>query len=243
VRVSDAGRRPIRRAAAFVLAAVALLSVVAAGTAAGGAATDHASAGPFAGQDGGGGDGLVICDRDAVEFVDAFNGGTEEVPAFFRGRISDSAVHLAVEGDGGGDYTMVTDEESRVTDTSEGEPDSPSVRVVTDCGTFRNITDASDPGERFRTAYENDRIDIVGVGATDRVVFRLAETATNPAELVVLLLVLLALLLLALIVAYVFARRLGAYYRGDDADDEGGDGGGDGDADPGGGDAPHDGGG
>lgn len=222
---SGAGRRPIRRAATFALAVVALLTMVAAGTAAGGVATDHAVAGPFAGQDDGAGGGLVICDRDAAEFVGAFNDGTEDVPAFFRGRISDSTVHLNVEGDGGGDYTMVTDEESQVTDTSEGEPDSPSVRVVTDCRTFRNITDASDPGERFRTAYENDRVDIVGVGATDWVTFRLAETATNPAELVVLLLVLLALFLLALVVAYVLARRLAAHYRGDDEDEGGGGGG------------------
>jgi hypothetical protein len=236
MRVSDAGRHRIRRAAAVALAVVVLLTMVAAGTVAGGVP---------AAQDGGAGGGLVICDREASEFVGAFNDGTEDVPAFFRGRISDSTVHLNVEGDGGGDYTMVTDEESQVTDTSAGEPDSPSVRVVTDCRTFRNITDASDPGERFRTAYENDRVEIVGVGATDWVTFRLAETATNPAELVLLLLVLLALLLLALIVAYVFARRLGAYYRGDedDEDDEGGGGGGERGTDPGGGEAPRDGGG
>lgn len=239
-RASAAGRRRVRRATALTLAVVAVLTTVAAGTAAGGVPAERAAtgpagvtepagghpgvAGPFASQDGGTGvgGGLVICDREAGEFVGAFNDGTESVPAFLRGRISDSEVHLNVEGDGGGNYTMVTDEDSQVTDTSEGEPGSPSVRVITDCRTFRNITDATDPGERFRTAYENDRVEIVGVGATDWVAFTLADAATEPAELVVLLLVLLALVLLALVVAYVFARRLGAYYRGDDEDEDGG---------------------
>ena len=121
MRVSDAGRHRIRRAAAVALAVVALLTMVAAGTVAGGVP---------AAQDDGAGGGLVICDRDAAEFVGAFNDGTEDVPAFFRGRISDSTVHLNVEGDGGGDYTMVTDEDSQVTDYSEGEPASATVRVI-----------------------------------------------------------------------------------------------------------------
>jgi len=219
---STAGRngesRALGPAVATLLVAVAVLVSTAAGAAAASAGASEAPAGvgtaPFAQQgDGGTGDSLVICDRESSQFVSALNSGTDSIPGFVRSRLSDSNVHLLVDGDGGGDYTMVTDSESRVTDTSEGEPSSPSVRVITDCQTFRNITDASDPGSRFQTAYDNDRVRFVGVGAVNWLMFKGIETATDPLSLAVVLF----LFLLLLVLAYLVVRRLTSYYREEEA--------------------------
>lgn len=175
---------------------------------------------------------LAICDREASRFVSALNGGVENVPAFVRARLSDSNVHLVVNGEGGGDYTMVTNDDSQVTAASEGEPSSASVRVITDCRTFRNITDASDPGDRFQTAYANDRIRFVGVGTVNWLFFSAVETATDPLSLGVVLF----LFLILLVVAYILVRRVTSHFRGGpgggsgaaaaDRDDGGGGGGG-----------------
>ena len=210
-----------RRVATLLVAAVVLLSttvgavgatagVGAVGATAGVGAVPLAQQGPDSGS---GGDSTTICDRESSQFVSAFNSGLDSVPAFVRARLSDSDVHLAVDGEGGGDYTMVTDSETQVTDTSEGEPSSPSVRVVTDCETFRNITDASDPGSRFQTAYDNDRIRFVGVGAVNWLFFAGIETVTDPLSLAVVLFLFLVLLVLA----YLVVRRVTSYYREEEA--------------------------
>jgi hypothetical protein len=155
------------------------------------------------------GDGLVICERDAATFVGVFNRQIDEVPGLLKGRVRDTDVHLRVDGEGGGDYTMVTDEDSQVTDYSEGEPASATVRVVTDCDTFRNITDAEDPGAQFRSAYANDRVRFVGLTAPNWVVFQTIETITDPISLAIVLL----LFLLGLLVLYLVYRRLAIHYR------------------------------
>lgn len=214
------GYRALGRQGATLLVVVAVLvstSAAVAGATSGvaaGTGTGGVGAVPVAQQgDDGGGESLVICDRESSQFVGALNSGIDSVPGFVRSRLSDSDVHLAIEGDDGGDYTMVTDSESRVTDTSEGEPSSPSVRVVTDCRTFRNITDASDPGSRFQTAYNNDRVRFVGVGAVNWLVFKGIETATDPLSLAVVLF----LFLILLVLAYLVVRRLTSYYREEEA--------------------------
>jgi hypothetical protein len=220
---------PGRERATLVAAVAVLVSTtagivgatagVAAGTAPAGADTADRQAAPGTtplaqqGNDSGTEESLVICERESSQFVDALNSGIDSVPGFVRSRLSDSDVHLLVESEGGGDYTMVTDDDSRVTDTSEGEPSSPSVRVVTDCRTFRNITDASDPGSRFQTAYDNDRVRFVGVGAVNWLVFAGAETATDPLSLTVVLFFFLVLL----VIAYLVVRRLTSYYREEEA--------------------------
>lgn len=230
-RGPDPGRRRthLRHWSLVALAAVVLWSSVApAGAAAtlDGGQTPLANgqsavdAGPLAQQDGGD-DPLTVCDRNVVGFTDAFNSGSEQVPAFVRARISDSDVHLAVEGDGGGDFTLVADDDSQITASSAGEPASPSVRVITDCETFRNITDAADPGAQFRTAYANDRIRFVGVGAANWLFFTTLETVTDPISLGVVLFLFLVLL----VVAYVVVRRATSVVRGGRVDNRGGSGG------------------
>mgnify|MGYP006977846041 CR=1 FL=1 len=220
---SHRGRMVGRRVATLVVAVAVLVSTTGAvGATAGADATADASTTadigtvPVAQQgngSGSGGDSLTICDRESSAFVSAFNSGLDSVPGFVKSRLSDSDVHLAIDGDGGGDYTMETDSETQVTDASEGEPSSPSVRVITDCETFRNITDASDPGSRFQTAYDNDRIRFVGVGAVDWLFFAGIETATDPLSLAVVLF----LFLILLVVAYLVVRRVTSYYREEEA--------------------------
>ncbi|MEF8851052.1 MAG: hypothetical protein V5A28_01350 [Haloarculaceae archaeon] len=184
-------------------------------------------AAPVAQQD----DPLTVCDRNVTGFTDAFNSGSEQVPAFVRARISDSDVHLAVEGEGGGDFTLVTDDDSRIVSSSAGEPASPSVRVITDCETFRNITDAANPGSQFRTAYANDRVRFVGVDAVNWLFFTTLETVTDPISLAVVLFLFLVLL----VVAYIVVRRATSVVRGGRVDNRGGDGDGGGSGGSGGG--------
>ena len=212
----------LRRWSLVALAVVVLWSAVApAGAAvpardapapAAGAAlgVDDVGAGPIAQQD-----SPAVCDRNVANFTNAFNSGIEQVPAFVRARTSDSTVHLAVEGSNGGDFTLVTNDESQVTDSSAGEPDSPSVRVVVeDCRAFRNITDSRTPGDQFRTEYANDRIRFVGVGTVNWLFFTAIETATDPISLAVVLFLFLVLL----VVAYMIVRRATSVVRGGPVD-------------------------
>jgi hypothetical protein len=181
-------------------------------------------------------DPLTVCDRNVTGFTGAFNSGIERVPAFVRARTSDSDVHLAVKDENGGDFTLVTNDESQVTSASAGEPDSPSVRIITDCPAFRNITDSAAPGEQFRAEYANDQVDIVGVGTVNWLFFTGLDTVTDPISLAVVLF----LFLVTLVVVYAVVRRATSKVRGGPVDNRSGDdgdgaSGGDG---PGGGEAP-----
>ena len=171
---------------------------------------------------------LTVCDRNVTGFTDAFNGGIDQVPAFVRARTSDSDVHLAVKDENGGDFTLVTNAESQITSASAGEPASPSVRIITDCPAFRNITDSAAPGEQFRTEYANDQVSIVGVGTVNWLFFTTLETVTDPISLAVVLFLFLVLL----VVVYAVVRRATSKVRGgpvdNRSDDEGGEAGGDG---------------
>jgi len=169
---------------------------------------------------------LTVCDRNVTGFTGAFNQGIDRVPAFVRARTSDSDVHLAVKGSNGGDFTLVTDDDSQITSASAGEPASPSVRIITDCPAFRNITDSTTPGEQFRTEYANDRVDIVGVGTVNWLFFTTLETVTDPISLAVVLFIFLVLL----VVVYAVVRRATSKVRGGPVDnriEEDGEGGGD----------------
>jgi uncharacterized membrane protein YgcG len=171
---------------------------------------------------------LAVCDRNVTGFTDAFNGGIDQVPAFVRARTSDSDVHLAVRDENGGDFTLVTNDESQITSASAGEPASPSVRIITDCPAFRNITDSTAPSEQFRTEYANDQVRIVGVGTVNWLFFTTLETVTDPISLAVVLFLFLVLL----VVVYAVVRRATSTVRGgpvdNRSDDEDGEGGGDG---------------
>lgn len=157
---------------------------------------------------------LTVCNRNVSGFTDAFNQGIDQVPAFVRARTSDTDVHLAVKGANGGDFTLVTNDDSQITDSSAGEPASPSVRIITDCPAFRNITDSKTPGEQFRTEYANDRVEIVGVGTVNWLFFTTLETVTDPISLAVVLFLFLVLL----VVAYAVVRRATSTVRGGPVD-------------------------
>lgn len=150
------------------------------------------------------------CDRNAGTFVRLFNAQIDVVPGFVRDRVRDSNVHLQLDGDQGGDYTLVTNESSQVVSYREGVPASASLLVVTDCETFRNITDAQDPGSAFRTAYDNDEIRFIGIGAINWLMFTALDLVTDPMSLAIVLLF-IALLIVLVYVAY---RRISSHYRG-----------------------------
>ncbi len=173
--------------------------------------------GPVAQTDNGtgadGGSQLRICDRNPSTFVGVFNDQINDVPGLVRNRVRNSNVHLQVFGTTGGNYTAVTDEQSQVVSYSEGEPGSASVRVETDCETFRAITDSDEPRDRFRTAYDDNEIRFVGLTVLNTVFFGAAAVASDPISLAVVLFFLAVLT----VGVYVLYRRLSIHYRGDES--------------------------
>lgn len=213
---SRPGRTAVRHCSRLFVVALLVISLVAG--VAGSAATGDAGpdghnapgdAGPVAQTDDPGSQ-LGICDRNASTFVGIFNNQIDSVPDTVRNRVRDSNVHLQVFGDEGGNYTMVTDEQSRVVSASEGKPASASLRVETNCPTFRAISDAENPTSRYQTAYENDEIRFIGLGLFNRVFFGAIATLTDPISLAAVLF----LFVLLLVVLYILYRRFSIYYRG-----------------------------
>ncbi|MEF8783313.1 MAG: hypothetical protein V5A39_02200 [Haloarculaceae archaeon] len=210
------GRLAVRHISRLLVALLLTLSLAA------GAVGGAADAGPDghlasvgddtgpAPQTAGNGSQLVVCDRNASTFVGTLNNQIDSVPATVRNRVRDSNIHLQVFGNGGGNYTMVADEQSRVVSYSEGKPESASLRVETNCETFRAITDSEEPVSTYRTAYDNDEIRFIGLGIVNRMFFAAAATLTDPISLAAVLF----LLLLVLVALYVLYRRFSIHYRG-----------------------------
>jgi len=158
---------------------------------------------------------VSICERDSERFIGVYNSQTDSVPGLVSNRVRDSNVHLQVDDDADRNYTMVTDEEGRVTEHSVGKPESASLRVETDCATFQEITDSDRPRETFRRAYAEDRIRFIGLGTVNAVFFEGLDRLTDPIAWGVLLI----LFILFVVVLYLFYRRLVFYYRDDDDED------------------------
>lgn len=212
---SRPGRTAVRHCSRLFVVALLVISLVAgvAGGAAGDAGPDGHNAPGETGQvaqTDDPGSQLGVCGRNASTFVGIFNNQIDSVPDTVKNRVRDSNVHLQVFGDEGGNYTMVTDGQSRVISSSEGEPASASLRVETNCRTFRAISDAEDPTSRYQTAYENDEIRFIGLGLFNRVFFGAIATLTDPISLAAVLF----LFVLLLVALYILYRRFSIYYRG-----------------------------
>jgi hypothetical protein len=113
---------------------------------------------------------------DAEEAVELYNENVDEVPDFIRDRFADERVVVRVERTGEADvvYTAETDEDARVVAFEEGEHD-PTLRVVTDEKTIREVADAENPRVAAMNAYESDDVSVEGVGFTDSLRVALAE--------------------------------------------------------------------
>lgn len=167
-------------------------------------------------------DGPAICEREADALVATYNENINDVPGLVRGRVSNTVVHGVVNGPAGGDYTFETDSKGRVESYSEGKPGDATMRVVTDCESFRSMTDTEDTVDAFWREYRSDDVNFVGVGPVRglivdgiEVVVSLGDTLNGVLPLGfyestaiaggVLLLIALAVLLL---IVYVVYRRL-----------------------------------
>jgi hypothetical protein len=212
------GRLAVRHISRLLVAVLLVLSLVAGGV--GGTTTGDAGPdghlatvgdghGPVAQADENSSQ-VVACNRNASSFVGLFNNQVDRVPGTVKNRVRNSNVHLRVFGDEGGNYTLVADEESRIISYSEGKPESASLRVETNCETFRTITDAENPSSRYQTAYDNDEIRFIGIGIVNRVFFGAVATLTDPVSLAAVLF----LFILLLVALYILYRRFSIYYRG-----------------------------
>jgi hypothetical protein len=103
-----------------------------------------------------------VCGRAGGTLVDLYHANLDSVPDLAEGTLTDETIRLVINGDGGGEYTVVTGTEMRVTAFRPGAPDDATVVVETDCETVRTTLDAPDPAEAVATAYRNDEITVRG---------------------------------------------------------------------------------
>ncbi|PSQ17563.1 hypothetical protein BRD00_07640 [Halobacteriales archaeon QS_8_69_26] len=111
-----------------------------------------------------------ICGQSPAGLVESYNDNIEDVPSLVRDQVSNSRIHLKVNGEAGGDYAVDTDSRGRIESYAEGEPESPKLRVVTDCESFTSMVEADDPSEAFWREYRSGDIDFVGVGLVQGIV-------------------------------------------------------------------------
>lgn len=130
-----------------------------------------------------------ICDRSAGPFVAAFNENIERVPQFLRAAVGGTVIHGIIDNDTTGNYTFVTGSDATVQSYRTGEPESPDIRILTDCETFTNISEAEEPTSAFWSEYRNNEIVFVGVGLVNRAI---VEALTHLPTLVALVVLVLA---------------------------------------------------
>jgi hypothetical protein len=102
------------------------------------------------------------CGRNGAALVDRYHDNLDSVPSLAEGMLTDETIHLLVNGDEGGEYTVVTDTDMRVTTFQRGEPADATMVVETDCETVRTVLDASNPADAFATAYNDGEITVSG---------------------------------------------------------------------------------
>ena len=109
-------------------------------------------------------------EADAQEVVEFYNQNVDQLPDVVRDQFADERVTLTVERDGQSDevYTAVTDEDGRVVSFEEGTHD-PTMRVMTDEATIRDVARSENPRSAAMDAYRSERVDVEGVGVTNTV--------------------------------------------------------------------------
>lgn len=103
-----------------------------------------------------------VCGRAGSALVDRYHDNLDAVPVLAERLLTDETVHLSVDGDRGGDYTVVTDSDMRVTAFRQGVPENATLVVETDCETATAVLDAPEPGAAFSTAYDDGEIVVRG---------------------------------------------------------------------------------
>ena len=121
--------------------------------------------------------GTVVAQDDAGgsvdldEAVSVYNDEVDDAPDFLRNRLADERIELRV-GDGatmatsetGQAYALRTDGDGYITESDGDGQDDTTIRVLSSEETVDAIVASDEPGETFLEAYDDDAIEIEGVG-------------------------------------------------------------------------------
>lgn len=157
-----------------------------------------------------------ICSRRADLLIGVFNANIERVPPFLRFTVRDTEIHGVFHNDTQRNYTFVTGPNGTIQSFDAGRPESPGLRMITDCETFTTISAANDPNAAFRSEYRNDEIRFVGVGFLNSIAISLFTLSPFVNRIVAEVLSHLPLLLLVLVLAFAYVgyRRYSVLSRG-----------------------------
>lgn len=114
--------------------------------------------------------------QDTDEVVDAYNQNVDEIPDFVKNRFADERVAVTIERDDAEpiEHTAVTDKSAHIVELEDGIAD-PTIRIITDEQTLREISNAENPVEAGTEAYKSEDVTVEGVGVTNTVVIETAK--------------------------------------------------------------------
>jgi hypothetical protein len=124
--------------------------------------------------------GVAVADShgeaDLERLVSQYNANVDEAPGLITNRLAGERVELRV---GSGDdvasansgtvYHFELADDGRISGHGEGSADESTVLVLTSETTLNEILTSDQPGTTFRAAYNDDTVDIEGVGITNEV--------------------------------------------------------------------------
>jgi phage tail-like protein len=120
-----------------------------------------------------------ICGHGVDEVIRVFSQSTEDLPGTVRGLVTDSTIHLAVDGDDDGDYTVRTGPDREIETVIDRKPSTPDLVVETNCRTLTEVVTADDPQSSFRSSYEDGDVRVRGTGVVSGFVTGIARTVTR----------------------------------------------------------------
>lgn len=100
-----------------------------------------------------------------------------DVP-FVKSILGEQVIHIIITKTGGDiELAAVTDSDAYITEITSGEPDNPTLRVMSNEETIDKIMDSDDPASETANALNNGDITYKGVGIKNVVVVGITKTA------------------------------------------------------------------
>ena len=98
-----------------------------------------------------------------------------DVP-FVKSILGEQVIHIIITKTGGDiELAAVTDLDAYITEITSGEPDNPTLRVMSNEETIDKIMDSDDPASETANALNNGDITYEGVGVTNMIVVGVAK--------------------------------------------------------------------
>ena len=120
-------------------------------------------------------DAVRLCGHGGGTLVDLYHAHADRVPSWAESVVTDETIHLIVNGDRGGDFVVVTDQDGSVSTFRRGTPDDATVAVETDCETVRTVVDAQNPADAVAAEYDSGQITVRGTTFPRSIVIEVSE--------------------------------------------------------------------